>query len=212
MRITKFEPSRRQFSSAIAAALAASRMPTLPAGAEKAYQPALVGKDYGKSEMDYGDFQRLPSGLLFKDAKLGNGKAPSSGDRCVVEWSGYTIGYFGRPFETKKLAELDGIDKAYYRFELGRGSVIRGLEEGIATMSEGGIRQIVIPYTNSLSYPPDDPSHERVGPRPSTFSGQRALNFVLENRELIDKTLLFNVKLIRVDAIGQNGWKVTKQS
>jgi len=41
-----------------------------------------------------------------------------------------------------------------------------------------------------------------VGPRPSTFSGQRALDFVLENKELIDKTLLFNVKLIRVDAKG----------
>lgn len=33
----------------------------------------------------------------------------------------------------------------------------------------------------------------------------RALNFVLENKELIDKTLLFNVKLIRVDAAGSFG-------
>ena len=41
--------------------------------------------------------------------------------------------------------------------------------------------------------------HRQVGPRPSTFSGQRALDFVLGNRDLIDKTLLFNVKLVRVD-------------
>lgn len=59
--------------------------------------------------------------------------------------------------------------------------------------------QIVPP---NLGYPASDPSHTRVGPRPSTFSGQRALDFVLENKELIDKTLLFNVKLIRVDAKG----------
>ncbi len=39
----------------------------------------------------------------------------------------------------------------------------------------------------------------QVGPRPSTFSGQRALDFVLGNRDLIDKTLLINVKLVRVD-------------
>ena len=37
-----------------------------------------------------------------------------------------------------------------------------------------------------------------VGPKPTTFSGQRALNFVLENPR-VDRTLLFNVKLIRVD-------------
>ena len=35
--------------------------------------------------------------------------------------------------------------------------------------------------------------------RPSTFSGQRALNFVLENQNLIDKTLLINIRLVRVD-------------
>jgi hypothetical protein len=35
--------------------------------------------------------------------------------------------------------------------------------------------------------------------RPSTFSGQRALNFVLDNRSLIDKTLLINVKVVRID-------------
>ena len=85
--------------------------------------------------------------------------------------------------------------------------MLRGLEEGVLGMSEGGVRQIVVPFANGLSYPPDDPSHERVGPKPGTFSGQRALNFVLQNQELIDKTLLFNVKLIRVDRPGENGWK-----
>jgi hypothetical protein len=30
---------------------------------------------------------------------------------------------------------------------------------------------------------------------------------VLQNQELIDKTLLFNVKVIRVDKPGTNGWK-----
>ena len=37
-----------------------------------------------------------------------------------------------------------------------------------------------------------------MGPKPTTFSGMRALNFVLEN-ERVDRTLLFNVKLVRVD-------------
>ena len=205
--MTMVTPSRRAVlltSGTATAALIASPHAAL---AELAYQPALAGKDYGKTEMSYDDFVRTPSGLLVKDAKSGSGKAPAKGDRVVVDWTGYTIGYFGRPLETRKLKELDGSDKDYFRFELGSGAVLRGLEEGVLGMSEGGVRQIVVPFANGLSYPPDDPSHERVGPKPGTFSGQRALNFVLQNQELIDKTLLFNVKLIRVDRPGENGWK-----
>ena len=41
----------------------------------------------------------------------------------------------------------------------------------------------MVPYRPGLSYPDDDKDHERVGPVPSTFSGQRALNFVLYNKE-----------------------------
>ena len=165
---------------------------------DKAFQPGLAGKDYGKSEMSYDDFTKRPSGMAFKEAKPGNGKSPVAGDRVVVDWSGYTIGYFGRPFETKKLQELDEKDGAYTRFEVGKGEVIPGLEEAVLGMAEGGVRQIVVPP--EIGYPDSDPSHERVGPKPSTFSGQRALDFVLQNQQLIDKTLLFNVKLVRVDA------------
>lgn len=150
--------------------------------------------------MSYSDFTKGANGLLYKDGKVGKGRTPQKGDRCVVEWTGYTIGYFGRPFETKRLQELDAKDEDFLRFELGAGDVIPALELGVASMAEGGVRQIVVPP--NLGYPSDDPSHSRVGPKPSTFSGQRALDFVLQNRELIDKTLLFNVKLIRVDPKG----------
>ena len=180
------------------------------AGAGYAYQPALEGKGYGKSEMDYGDFAKTASGLRYKDAKVGDGAAmPEAGDRVVVEWSGYTIGYFGRPFETKQLRALDKIEEEFLRFEIGSGAVIPALEEGVLGMSKGGVRQIVV--KPQLGYPADDPNHERVGPRPSTFSGRQALNFVLQNKELIDKTLLFNVKVIRIDKPGQNGWKMSKK-
>ena len=64
-------------------------------------------------------------------------------------------------------------------------------------MKPGGLRQVIIPF-GPLSYPPDDHNHDLVGPKPTTFSGMRALNFVLENPR-VDRALLFNVKLIRVD-------------
>jgi hypothetical protein len=65
-------------------------------------------------------------------------------------------------------------------------------------MQPGGIRQVLVPY-GELGYPVDgDSNHDRVGPKPSTFSGMRALNFVLENPR-VDRTMLFNIKLVRVD-------------
>ena len=75
-------------------------------------------------------------------------------------------------------------------------------------MKVGGIRQVIVPY-GELGYPStkDDASHDLVGPKPSTFSGERALNFVLDNPR-VDRTLLFNVKLIRVDkSDGKGGFK-----
>ena len=162
--------SRRE-TAALAALAALGCRPAW--AADYAYQPALQGKDYGKTEMGGGpDFTKTPSGLSYKDAKVGKGKTPAPGDRVVIEWTGYTIGYFGRPFETKKLRELDG-DQAqeYFRFVLGKGTVIPALEEGVATMAEGGVRQLVVPP--SIGYPKSDPGHEKVGVRGARLSNLR---------------------------------------
>lgn len=80
---------------------------------------------------------------------------------------------------------------------IGSGTLVPGVECALRSMKPGGVRQVVVPY-GPLSYPPEDLEHNKVGPKPTTFSGQRALNFVLENPR-VDRTLLFNVKLIRVD-------------
>ena len=96
-------------------------------------------------------------------------------------------------------------DLDYSRTVLGSGKVVKGLECAMTSMRPGGIRQVLVPY-GDLGYPADDASHERVGPKPTTFSGQRALNFVLDNPR-VDRTLLFNVKLVRVDkADGKGGF------
>lgn len=156
----------------------------------------------------YGDFTKTDKGWQYKDVKIGNGDVTvEKGDRVVFDWSGYTIGYFGRPFEAKGGPQGGAFDKDldYFRTVVGSNSIVPGLEEAMLCMKPGGIRQVVIPY-GPLSYPADDLEHNRVGPKPTTFSGQRALNFVLENPR-IDRTLLFNVKLIRVDkADGKGGF------
>ena len=92
-------------------------------------------------------------------------------------------------------------DKELYRATIGTNTIVPGVEEALLGMRVGGIRQVVVPI--SLSYPPDDASTKRVGPRPTSFSGERALDFVMTSNDLIDKTLLFNVKLKRVDKPGE---------
>lgn len=49
----------------------------------------------------YTDFTMTPSGLQYKDLREGSGETPQPGDTLVVDWDGYTIGYYGRPFEAR---------------------------------------------------------------------------------------------------------------
>ncbi|EJK67034.1 hypothetical protein THAOC_11982 [Thalassiosira oceanica] len=58
-----------------------------------------------KFVQEYPDFTITDEGWAYKEVKIGNkddGKGDLvDGDRVVFDWSGYTIGYFGRPFEAK---------------------------------------------------------------------------------------------------------------
>lgn len=157
---------------------------------------ALKGKDYGKPRMRYPDYTMTPSGLQYQDFRIGEGEPAKEGDTAVVDWAGYTIGYYGRPFEARnkpKGSSFTGENKDYLRFVLGTHSVIPGFEEAVLGMKPGGIRRVVVPV--ELSYPDN---WKQQGPLPTTFAGERALDFVLNNRGMIDKTLLFDIELIRL--------------
>ncbi|XP_020522973.1 peptidyl-prolyl cis-trans isomerase FKBP19, chloroplastic isoform X2 [Amborella trichopoda] len=164
---------------------------------EFADMPALRGKDYGKTKMRYPDYVETKSGLQYKDLRVGSGASPKMGETVVVDWDGYTIGYYGRIFEARnktKGGSFEGGDKDFYKFVLGSNQVIPAFEEAVASMSLGGVRRIIVPP--ELGYPDND--FNKSGPRPTTFSGQRALDFVLKNQGLIDKTLLFDIELIKI--------------
>ena len=163
----------------------------------------LEGKNYGKPRTVVEGYKQLPSGLQYADLV----EAPSTskskeltaepGDTVTVDWAGVTLGYYGRPFEARNKARggsFTGDEKDFFRFTLGDGSVIPGFDEAVRGMRVGGVRRAVVPV--ELGYP--DGEFSKVGPKPSTFSGRRALSFVLKNQGLIDKTLLFDVELLRV--------------
>lgn len=159
--------------------------------------PALENKDYGKPRMTYSDYTTTSSGLQYQDLKEGTGPSPQRGQTAVVDWSGVTIGYYGRPFEARNKAKggaFTGDEKEFFRFAVGKGQVIPGFDEAVASMKVGGIRRIIVPV--ELGYPNND--FKKVGPSPTTFSGKRALDFVLKNQGMIDKTLLFDIELLKV--------------
>ncbi|KAL1565375.1 Peptidyl-prolyl cis-trans isomerase fkbp19, chloroplastic [Salvia divinorum] len=181
----------------LAASAFGSRSDEASIASEFADMPALRGKDYGKTKMRYPDYEETNSGLQYKDLRKGTGPTPKIGEIVVVDWDGFTIGYYGRIFEARnktKGGSFVGDDKELYKFRLGSQEVIPAFEEAVSGMALGGIRRIVVPP--ELGYPEND--FNKKGPRPTTFSGQRALDFVLRNQGLIDKTLLFDIELLKI--------------
>ena len=58
----------------------------------------------------------------------------------MIDWDGYTIGYYGRPFEARnkpKGSSFDDGKKDFVRFTLGNDLFIPAFEEAIKTMKVG---------------------------------------------------------------------------
>ena len=49
----------------------------------------------------YPDYVMTDSGLQYKDLRDGSGDAASEGSHVTIDWDGYTLGYYGRPFEAR---------------------------------------------------------------------------------------------------------------
>ncbi|CAL50076.1 Peptidyl-prolyl cis-trans isomerase,FKBP-type,domain [Ostreococcus tauri] len=169
------------------------------------YMDALQGsgKDYGKREVLYPDFERAASGLQYKDMVLGDGETfeATRGKTATIDWDGYTIGYYGRPFEARnktKGGAFTGETKDFFRFKASDEDVIGAFREAIVGMKVGGIRRIIVPANNSALGYPEGRNWRKKKPQPNNFSGERALGFVLENQGMIDKTLLFDIELLKI--------------
>lgn len=101
------------------------------------------------------------------DSKVGTGKTAKAGDKVTVNYRG-------------SLTDGTVFDESYKRgepftFTLGGGEVIKGWDEGVAGMKEGGKRKLVIP--GDLAYGPNPPSGAPIPP---------------------NATLVFEVELLKV--------------
>ena len=97
------EPSRQLLprrDACTAAAAAAIWVPAHAYAAEQAVRmEGLNGP--GKSKTNYPDYDKTDSGLQIKEFKPGSGPIAKAGDRVTLEWTGVTVGYQGRYFETR---------------------------------------------------------------------------------------------------------------
>ena len=82
------------------------------------------------------DTTTTASGLQYVDLKEGTGPSPKSGDQVTVEYTGWLTD--GKQFDSS-------VGRSPFKFQLGRGNVIAGWDEGVATMKVGGKRKLTIP-------------------------------------------------------------------
>jgi peptidylprolyl isomerase len=95
---------------------------------------AVLAQEIGKT-------MTTASGLQITDSKVGDGATPKTGQICVMHYTGwlYENGVKGKKFDSS-------LDRGQpFEFSIGRGQVIGGWDEGVATMKVGGSRTLIIP-------------------------------------------------------------------
>jgi peptidylprolyl isomerase len=110
------------------------------------------------------------SGLSYEDTQMGTGASPQRGQTCVMHYTGWlwVNGAKGSKFDSS-------LDRGRpFEFPLGMGRVIKGWDEGVASMKVGGKRTLLIP--------------------PGLGYGERGAAGVIPP----NATLLFEVELLRV--------------
>ncbi|HVT09470.1 MAG TPA: FKBP-type peptidyl-prolyl cis-trans isomerase [Polyangia bacterium] len=81
------------------------------------------------------------SGLQYEDTQPGTGASPAKGQTCVMHYTGWlwVDGAKGAKFDSS-------VDRGRpFSFPLGQGRVIKGWDEGVASMKQGGKRTLLIP-------------------------------------------------------------------
>jgi len=101
------------------------------------YVLSSLGRSSGTTPGQVGQEVTTPSGLKYIDEKIGEGNSPSVGKMVSVHYTGTLEN--GAKFDSS-------YDRGQpYSFAIGTGNVIKGWDEGLMSMKEGGKRKLIIP-------------------------------------------------------------------
>ena len=96
----------------------------------------------GAASVKSGPVMHMAGGLVYQDEVVGKGALPKTGDTVVVHYVGTLTN--GKKFDSSRDRNEP------FSFGLGESQVIKGWDEGVATMHVGGRRKLIIPP--SLGY------------------------------------------------------------
>jgi len=97
----------------------------------------LMGHSGGDHDHNHDHDIKTGSGLIVVDNVVGSGKSPKKGDKVVVHYTGTLVD--GTKFDSS-------VDRGQpFTFTIGIGRVIKGWDEGVMSMKEGGKRTLTIP-------------------------------------------------------------------
>ena len=122
-------------------------------------------------KIDPAKMKKTDSGLRYQDMKEGTGETPRTGQSCEMHYTGWLWedGKKGKKFDSSHDRDQS------FKFNLGEGLVIKGWDEGAATMKVGGKRLLLLP--------------------PALAYGERGAGGVIP----ANATLLFEVELLGVE-------------
>ncbi|MBI3507465.1 MAG: FKBP-type peptidyl-prolyl cis-trans isomerase [Proteobacteria bacterium] len=102
---------------------------------------ALLAVPAAAQSADFAAAKRSRTGLGILDVREGTGEAASVGRTARVHYTGWLLenGRRGKKFDSSR-------DRGQpFEFPLGAGRVIKGWDEGVASMKVGGQRTLIIP-------------------------------------------------------------------
>jgi peptidylprolyl isomerase len=123
-----------------APAALAQQKPAGKADATKA-APAAANAAAPEAAKKESKMVKTESGLGYEDIVVGTGASPATGQTCVMHYTGWL--WVNEAKGTKFDSSVDRGEP--FEFPIGRGRVIKGWDEGVATMKVGGKRTLLIP-------------------------------------------------------------------
>ncbi|NJK37036.1 MAG: FKBP-type peptidyl-prolyl cis-trans isomerase [Oscillatoriales cyanobacterium RM2_1_1] len=98
---------------------------------------AQVDTKLAETTMNQENVITTDSGLQYVDLEVGDGASPQPGQTVVVHYTGTLED--GKKFDSSRDRNQP------FQFKIGVGQVIKGWDEGVATMKIGGRRKLIVP-------------------------------------------------------------------